>query len=118
MSETSASLASGTYGRDFALVAGPWVLPTLLSFALSAVLAPGHLLFLVPAGLAAFAMFRGAYLSAQVAQEFMSRILRVPAIAFVVWLLVFALILAAGAFGGLSLPGAGQAMGEMLAIGG
>jgi hypothetical protein len=63
-------------------------------------------------------MFRGAYLSAQVAQEFASRILRVPTIAFVVWILLFAVILAAGAFGGLSLPGAGQAMGEMLAIGG
>lgn len=118
MNETSASFASGTYGREFGLVVGAWLLAILLSFALSAALAQGHLLFLVPAGFAAFAMFRGAYLSAQVAQEFVSRVMRQSAVAFVVWIIVFALILGAGAFGGLSLPGAGQAMGEMLAIGG
>ncbi len=118
MNETSASLASGTYGRDFGLVAGAWLLAVVLSFALSAMLATGHFLFLIPAGLAAFAMFRGAYLSAEVARGFAALAIRQSAVTFFVWIVVFALVLAAGAFGGLSLPGAGQALGEMLAMGG
>lgn len=117
MNETSASLASGTYGRDFGLVAGAWLLAVVLSFVLSAVLASGNLLFLIPAGLAALAMFRGAYLSAEVARGFASLAIRQSALTFFVWILVFALVLAAGAFGGLSLPGAGQTLAEMLGMG-
>ena len=118
MNHTSASLASGSYGREFGVVAGAWLLAAALSFALSAVLTPGNFLFLIPAGLAAFAMFRGAYLSAEVARGFASLAIRQSAVTFFVWIVVFALVLAGGAFGGLSLPGAGPALSEMLAMGG
>jgi hypothetical protein len=118
VSQTSAHMASGPYAREFFLVAAAWALAAALSFAMATVFAPGNLLFLVPAGLAAFAMFRGAYLSAQVSQAFVLRALHQSAVAFAAWIVVFALVLAAGAFAGLSLPGAGQAMGDMLAIGG